>query len=213
MMSEDAAEISCLPGILRTGLYLKSMNLDNAARFIAQFEGFVPFPYDDARYPPRRVSKGECYAEGGRFRVRATGGYVTIGYGVTAGMVIEQFWDKDMTEPEAFARLKIMIRQYNEGVNGCVDVPLTEGQEIACTSLAYNIGIEGFCNSTVARRLNQRNYAGAAEAFHMWIKGPGGKVYQGLVDRRKKEVEKFWSRDDSGTGAMDWWGEWLVIGQ
>ena len=62
----------------------------------------------------------------------------------------------------------------------------TEQQFDAMTSLAYNVGAQGFTDSTVARLHNMGDYAGAADAFRMWNKSQG-KVHQGLVARREKE--------------------------
>ena len=37
------------------------------------------------------------------------------------------------------------IAEFNAGVRGCVTRPMKPNQEVAFTSLAYNIGITGFC--------------------------------------------------------------------
>jgi lysozyme len=59
-------------------------------------------------------------------------------------------------------------------------------QLAAAISLAYNIGTKGYCGSTVARRFNAGDWAGACDAFLMWNKA-GGRVVQGLVNRRRAE--------------------------
>lgn len=59
-------------------------------------------------------------------------------------------------------------------------------QLAAAISLAYNIGTTGYCRSTVARRFNAGDWPGACDAFLMWNKA-GGRVVQGLVNRRRAE--------------------------
>lgn len=59
-------------------------------------------------------------------------------------------------------------------------------QLAAAVSLAYNIGTNAYCRSTVARRFNSGDWAGACAAFTMWNKA-GGKVLKGLVRRRADE--------------------------
>jgi len=56
----------------------------------------------------------------------------------------------------------------------------------AFVSLAYNIGTGAFCRSTVVRRYNAGDYAGACAAIEMWNRG-GGRVLPGLVRRRADE--------------------------
>ncbi len=82
------------------------------------------------------------------------------------------------------------VEPYARAVRNAVDVPLTQNQFDALTSFAYNIGIGGFEGSSALRRLNAGDYAGAAEAMKLWNKS-GGDVVQGLVNRRRDEVNLF----------------------
>jgi hypothetical protein len=84
-------------------------------------------------------------------------------------------------------------------INQGVTVPLTQNQRDALTSLVFNIGGPGFLGSEVRRKLNQQDYAGAAQAFHMWRKS-GGKVSSVLVARRQREVALF-NRAPVASGA------------
>ncbi|MCJ1959646.1 lysozyme [Novosphingobium mangrovi (ex Hu et al. 2023)] len=61
-----------------------------------------------------------------------------------------------------------------------------DAQIAAATSLAYNIGPAAYAGSTVARRFSAGNWAGACDAFLMW-KMAGGRIVQGLLNRRKAE--------------------------
>lgn len=71
-----------------------------------------------------------------------------------------------------------------------VRVPLTQNQFDALASLAYNIGNGAFQSSTLLRKLNARDYAGARAEFHVWNKSEG-KVHPVLVGRRQREANLF----------------------
>jgi lysozyme len=110
------------------------------------------------------------------------GGVWTIGRGHTGpdvkpGMVITQarsneLFDLDLEEH--------CIEQY---LDGC---ETADCEYDAMTSLAFNIGLERFRNSTVLRRHKQGNRIGAANAFLMW-KFDNGKIVTGLLRRREAE--------------------------
>ena len=80
------------------------------------------------------------------------------------------------------------IAEFNAGVRGCVTRPMKPNQEVAFTSLAYNIGITGFCGSTAVKRFNAGDDSGACEAIKLWNKA-GGRVIAGLVNRRQAESD------------------------
>lgn len=115
-------------------------------------------------------------------------GVPTIGYGTTQGVKMG-----DTTTPDrALARLNVDVKNtYAAGVQKCIgDVPLFQHEFDAYVSLAYNIGVSGFCKSTIVKRLQSKppDYVGACEAIRMWNKA-GGKVVQGLTARREKEYK------------------------
>jgi lysozyme len=58
------------------------------------------------------------------------------------------------------------------------------------TSLAYNIGVKAFTNSTLLRKFNAGDLAGAAAEFPRWNRA-AGKVMRGLTNRRLDEQEVF----------------------
>ncbi|WP_076070873.1 glycoside hydrolase family protein [Sphingomonas montana] len=95
-----------------------------------------------------------------------------------------------LTDRQEKALLVRSLRPVVETVRREVTVPLTQNQRDALTSLVYNIGEPRFRNSEVRRRINQQDYSGAAEAFHMWRKS-GGSVSKVLVERRRLEVALF----------------------
>ena len=94
---------------------------------------------------------------------------------------------------EAIERAYRDITKTETAIHKCVDVPLSQGEYDAFTSLAYNIGTSAFCNSTLVKKLNQRDYAGACQEIRRWVYVKGKKV-QVLVNRREKEYSICMSR-------------------
>ena len=78
--------------------------------------------------------------------------------------------------------------EHEEGMRRCLKQPdaLPIETYVAGVSLTYNIGIGGFCGSTVARKLNAGDIRGACDAFLMWDKAKGKKI-RGLTIRREAE--------------------------
>jgi lysozyme len=84
---------------------------------------------------------------------------------------------------------KRLSEDYAPPILKCVPAIATRPEIFAAsTSLAYNIGTSAFCNSTVARRFNASRWRQGCEGFAMWVKA-GGKVWPGLVSRRKAEAQ------------------------
>ncbi|EMG7910472.1 lysozyme [Enterobacter cloacae] len=120
-------------------------------------------------------------------------GVWTIGYGWTqpvdgkpirAGMTIKQ--------ETAERLLKTGLVSYESDVCRLVKVGLTQGQFDALVSFTYNLGARSLSTSTLLRKLNAGDYAGAADEFLRWNKA-GGKVLNGLTRRREAERALFLS--------------------
>ncbi|MGX5107233.1 lysozyme [Enterobacter cloacae] len=120
-------------------------------------------------------------------------GIWTIGYGWTqpvdgkpirAGMTIKQ--------ETAERLLKTGLVSYESDVSRLVKVSLTQGQFDALVSFTYNLGARSLSTSTLLRKLNAGDYAGAADEFLRWNKA-GGKVLNGLTRRREAERALFLS--------------------
>lgn len=120
-------------------------------------------------------------------------GVWTIGYGWTqpvdgkpirAGMTIKQ--------ETAERLLKTGLVRYETDVSRLVKVGLTQGQFDALVSFTYNLGARSLSTSTLLRKLNAGDYAGAADEFLRWNKA-GGKVLNGLIRRREAERALFLS--------------------
>ena len=118
--------------------------------------------------------RGEAY--------RDATGIPTIGYGETKGVKMG-----DKTTPErALVQLLESTEKHADAIRQCIHVPLYQHEFDAYISLAYNIGTGAFCKSTLVKKLNARDYAGACEEIRRWNKA-GGKVLAGLVKRREAE--------------------------
>lgn len=120
-------------------------------------------------------------------------GVWTIGYGwtqpvdgkpVAKGMTI--------TQQKANQLLTEGVDQYEKGVTNLVTVPLNQNQFDALVDFAYNLGVNALKGSTLLKKLNAGDYAGAANEFTKWNKA-GGKELAGLTRRREAEKSLFLS--------------------
>ena len=116
-----------------------------------------------------------------------SGAPYTIGYGSTGSDIGP---DTVWTLAQVKARYAAQSADFMGKVARLVEVPINPMQLAMLTSLAYNIGIEAFRNSTMLKLLNAGDYLGAADQFPRWNKAQG-KVMPGLVTRRAAERENF----------------------
>lgn len=118
----------------------------------------------------------------------ATGGAPwTIGYG-HAGPDVRR--GMSVTQGEAEQLLKKDLAKFEQAVGSAVHTPLNANQHGALVSLCYNIGPGNFSKSTLVKRLNKSDYAGAATCFAQWNRA-NGKVMAGLTRRRAAEAKLF----------------------
>jgi lysozyme len=73
-----------------------------------------------------------------------------------------------------------------EGVKACVKKPLTTYQLAASVSFAFNVGVNKFCESSMAKKFNDGDIKGACAELSKWTKA-GGRELPGLVKRRQIE--------------------------
>ena len=111
-------------------------------------------------------------------------GVWTACYGETRG--IEK--GDTFTDEECDAMLGQGIVEFADGVDKCLVVQVPDLTYGAFVSLAYNIGTGAFCRSTLVRRANEGRLRDACDQILVWNKA-GGRVVQGLVNRRKAEHE------------------------
>jgi GH24 family phage-related lysozyme (muramidase) len=129
-------------------------------------------------------------------------GVPTIGYGHTATVTPEHVGKKRISVDTAEVLLLEDLHDATRIVERTVTVSLTDGQFAALVSFVFNVGPgakgvkDGFVQlkngqpSTMLRKLNAGDSAGAAAEFPKWTKG-GGKVLSGLVKRRSEEMALF----------------------
>lgn len=95
-----------------------------------------------------------------------------------------------LTEAEANTLLEQDYYRFSLSVANLLRVKPAAHELGAMTSLAYNIGIGNFKQSSVLRLFNLEKKEEAAEAFRLWNKS-NGKVLRGLTRRRKAETHLF----------------------
>ena len=140
---------------------------NNGLNLIKQFEGLRLNAYDDGV------------------------GVWTIGYGTIKypnGVRVKR-GDK-ITQAQADQYIANDVATFERAVNMLVNVPLNQNQFDALVSFTYNLGATNLSASTLLKKLNSKDYEGAAAEFPKWNKA-GGKVMTGLVRRRKAEMELF----------------------
>jgi lysozyme len=117
-------------------------------------------------------------------------GVWTIGYGCTHQVLPGM----SITEAEAEAFLRKELAKFEEGVERILGhIPLNENQFSALVSLTFNCGLATIeQGKTIRRKLEARDYQGAADGFLLWNQG-GGRVLPGLVKRREMERKLFLS--------------------
>lgn len=134
-------------------------------KLIENFEGFVDHIYDDGT------------------------GVLTVGYGTTSADIHPLPTHVTRAQAEQLL-VRELASKYEPAVNG-VGVPLNQNQFDALVSLAYNCG-PGIVSDAyqIGRDLRARNYSAASADFMHYVVA-GGRVLQGLVNRRTAERSLF----------------------
>ncbi len=114
----------------------------------------------------------------------------TIGYGI---LIAKSDWGKyknGITAAKAESVFKSTLAPFVAKVNETLTVEVSQQQFDALVILAYNIGKEGFANSSVAKMVNDPHaktpYSSLEKAWKAWNKSQG-KVMRGLHNRRSSE--------------------------
>lgn len=115
-------------------------------------------------------------------------GHQMIGYG--HDILPDEKIPSPITPGGALQLLKKDLAQTATVINRALKVAVTQNQFDALASLEYNIGAGAFQSSTLLTKLNQGDYAGAAQEFSRWNRTQG-QVSQGLSDRRGQEQGLF----------------------
>jgi lysozyme len=110
----------------------------------------------------------------------------TIGYGHTRNV----FMGMTCTQAQAEAWLVQDIATAEYAVNRLVKIRLTQSEFDALVDFAFNAGSGNLAASTLLKRVNAGDIAGAADEFHKWDHC-GGVELAGLLRRRIAEQELF----------------------
>lgn len=120
-----------------------------------------------------------------------TNGKWTIGYGTQAINGIAVVQGQTITEPAAAAALMVDINATRlPAVQKMVTVLVTQSMIDALVDFAFNLGNGALRKSTLLSDLNAEKYTSAATRFGDYTMA-GGKVLQGLVNRRAADRDLF----------------------
>ena len=118
----------------------------------------------------------------------------TIGYGNTFyenGTKVKL--GDQISKTDALKLLEVVAnRDFADKIFPSIKVKVSQSQFDAMVSLAYNIGVGAFLKSTLLKKVNAGDFAGAGEEFLRWNKA-NGKVVLGLTRRREREKQLFQS--------------------
>lgn len=111
-------------------------------------------------------------------------GIPTACFGETLGIKMGM----KFTKAECEKMFVVRLDEFADAIEKCAPriKELPDRSYVQFVSTAYNIGKSGFCGSTMAKRIKAGDFKGACDAILMWNKA-GGRVIQGLVNRRKQE--------------------------
>ena len=98
-----------------------------------------------------------------------------------------------ISKTDALKLLEVVAnRDFADKIFPSIKVKVTQSQFDAMVSLAYNIGAGAFLKSTLLKKVNAGDFAGAGEEFLRWNKANGKEVL-GLTRRREREKQLFLS--------------------
>jgi GH24 family phage-related lysozyme (muramidase) len=143
---------------------------DSLVALVKKSEGFAATPYFDRTQ----------YSVGFGTKAKSTGDRLTV--------------------EEANQRLLNELLYKRSRVQKMVKVPINNNQLDALTSFAFNVGEGALGESTLLKKLNSGDYAGAAKEFLRWNKGKHRGVKQalpGLTKRRNSEMQLFLSQSNT----------------
>ena len=164
-------------------------------QFIKSFEQLVLTAYPDPASPLGQACVGMRLKLTDYHRVLNWGALSgrpwTIGYGHTKNVNHGMACD----EAQADAWFAEELHQFERDVERLVKKPLTQQQFDALISFVYNLGSGNLSVSSLLRKLNAGDYAGARDQFAVWNKAMVNGVLKpmaGLTSRREAEAKIFW---------------------
>lgn len=116
---------------------------------------------------------------------------ITIGYGhTTAAGPPSVHMGMTITRELGETILRNDLKKTCATVSGAVKKKINDNQFGALVSLCFNIGQGNFLKSTLLKKINAGDFAGAALQFGVWNRA-AGKVMAGLTKRRAAEAALF----------------------
>lgn len=130
-------------------------------------------------------------------------GELTVGYGFTKNIIPDLKWDTTLNEVEASNILNEKITLYEDIVRSQIKVDLTQNEFNALVSIVYNSGELGNTSNgkptPLLENLNKGKYFEASEIIPQYRLTSGGKILNGLINRRKSEQNLFLSDEFRST--------------
>lgn len=112
-------------------------------------------------------------------------GYPTIGWGIVVPSMDVPPISREMADAILAREVPKYMAQALALSPGLAAYPRRLG---AITSFVFNLGAARYRASTLRRRVNAQDWAGACEELMKWTRG-GGRVLPGLVKRRAAESD------------------------
>ena len=141
-----------------------------AVNIVKEFEGFKDYAYID------------------------TDGTPVIGYGLSRIDGVPVRVGDRISADDADVALNAHLQEIHRELDKVVEVELSEHQLSALASISFNVGVGAIKDSTLLRKINAKDYVGAANEFLRWDKANmRGRLVQlpGLSRRRAAERELF----------------------
>lgn len=155
-------------------LYRMTKNMDKysgtMSDLIKKFEGYKDKAYQDVK------------------------GIWTIGFGLTRypnGVAVQP--GDTITREQGEQYFQHTLQKFAQGVEDSIKTKVNNNQFAALVSLAYNIGLTAFKNSTLLKLVNDNpNNPEIKKEFMKWVYS-GGKKVKGLITRRETESKLYFS--------------------
>lgn len=163
--------------------------------FLEETRGLIPDGVELREvYPPGiKLTK---ISEGFRSRLyNDAAGFCTIGYGhlikkASCDGTEKLEFKSGITEQQGEALLIEDMNWAKYSVMKAVSVDLTPGQFAALVDFVFNVGSGNFNKSTLLKKVNEQQHSEVPTQLRRWVRA-GGKVWQGLVTRREREIDLY----------------------
>jgi lysozyme len=173
--------------------------MDLATRIRAKISGSVS---DDPRTIALGLLAGFEGFVGHAYRDKV--GVWTIGYGhkIVDGDGFAKSTDQTISQSDALALLGADLDVKIQCVSDVLETELTPNQLAALYSFTYNEGCGAFRSSTLLRKINAGDLAGASQEFARWVYAGNPKVVLADLETRRADESMLFASDiqtdDSG---------------